>query len=81
MVNNNNLNIFTACCPQLETLQISNNFLQSYEDLEHLTELDNLSCLDISNNKIEDESILQVLENMKGLVCWDLFLFLCIKNI
>ena len=65
-----------ACLPDLQTLQITHNQLETAEDLEHLTECHNISCLDLSHNRIDDVNVLDVFKRMKSLVSLSLS-FLC----
>lgn len=46
---------------------MSNNFVESVEDFEHLADLLELSVLDLSNNHIEDPLIIEVLTRMPSL--------------
>lgn len=51
----------------LHTLNMANNYIESYEDFEHLSKLLELSVLDLSNNHIEDVLIVEVLSQMPEL--------------
>lgn len=46
---------------------MANNYVEKYEDFEHLTKLLELSVLDLSNNHIEDPLIVEVLGQMPEL--------------
>ena len=57
-----------ACLPDLSTLQMGHNKLETAADLEHLVECHKLSVLDISHNRIDDPAVLDILERMTSLV-------------
>ena len=59
---------FPACLPELNTLQISHNKLETSADLEHLKTCPSISVLDLSHNQLKDPDILNVLEAMPELV-------------
>lgn len=46
---------------------MSNNYVENFEDFEHLTKLFELSVLDLSNNHIDDPLIVKVLGQMPDL--------------
>lgn len=62
------MSIFPACLPDLGTLQIAHNKLQTVGDVEHLSQCLSLSVLDMSHNLLDDPDILTVLERMPELV-------------
>lgn len=51
----------------MHTLNISNNYVETLEDFDHLTELAELSVLDMANNHIDDPLIVQVVGKMPEL--------------
>lgn len=53
--------------PKLETLQLNNNNLATYEDLAHLKECPTVRVLELSKNKIEDPRCLEIFEAMPDL--------------
>lgn len=55
------------CIPNLHTLNLANNHVETLEELEHLEKLQELSVLDLSNNHIEDPLILEILTRMANL--------------
>ena len=60
--------VCVACLPELHTLQISHNRLQSVTDIEHLVHCNSIGVLDLSHNQLDDPMILDVLKRMKSLV-------------
>ena len=44
----------------LNTLNLSHNYLQDTNDIEHLRLLDSLSVLDISHNRIDTDEVVNV---------------------
>ncbi|XP_035643000.1 dynein axonemal assembly factor 1 isoform X3 [Oncorhynchus keta] len=61
------VSIFPACLPDLGTLQIAHNKLQTVGDVEHLSQCLSLSVLDMPHNLLDDPDILTVLERMPEL--------------
>ncbi|XP_053383971.1 dynein axonemal assembly factor 1-like [Mercenaria mercenaria] len=70
-----------SCIPHLHTLQISHCKLKKAEDIEHLIECEELSCLDLSHNKITDPAVIDVFEKMKNLRVLNLMGNEVIRNI
>lgn len=60
-----------AQLPKLQTLTISNNRLESVEDIVELSGCKELSVLDIKENKLEDPACVDVFEKMPSLVGFD----------
>uniref|UniRef100_A0A3B3VLG0 Dynein axonemal assembly factor 1 n=1 Tax=Poecilia latipinna TaxID=48699 RepID=A0A3B3VLG0_9TELE len=56
-----------SCLPELSTLQISHNKLESAKDVEHLSECMAINVLDLSHNLLHDPEIVSVLEAMPEL--------------
>lgn len=56
-----------AGLPNLKTLTITNNKLESRDDIEHLSACTSLQTLDLSNNKIEGEDALDVVKSLTWL--------------
>merc|ERR1719354_990327 len=46
---------------------MSHNRLQSYEDVEHLTEVPSITVLDVSNNRLNDPNIVNIFATMPNL--------------
>lgn len=46
---------------------MANNYVEKFEDFEHLSKLLELSVLDLSNNHIDDPLIVEVLSRMPEL--------------
>lgn len=70
-----------AQLPKLQTLTISNNKLETVEDIEELLHCQSLSVLDLKDNQLEDPACVDVFEQMPSLVRaplltinWELFL-------
>lgn len=56
-----------AVLPNLRTLNVSNNKLESREDIAHLAECPSIQTLDISGNKIADQDALAVIQGLGNL--------------
>lgn len=54
--------------PNLKSLYLSHNKLESAEDIEHLKECQTLSVVDLSHNCLEDSEIVQVFAEMASIV-------------
>uniref|UniRef100_A0A3P8UJV4 Uncharacterized protein n=1 Tax=Cynoglossus semilaevis TaxID=244447 RepID=A0A3P8UJV4_CYNSE len=56
-----------SCLPDLSTLEITHNKLQTVDDIEHLSQCVAISVLDMSHNLLTDPEILGVLQAMPEL--------------
>ncbi|XP_052797982.1 dynein axonemal assembly factor 1-like [Mya arenaria] len=70
-----------ACIPELHTLQISHCKVTTVDDLEHLIDCKELTCVDLSHNKLKDPAIIDVFEKMNNLRVLNLMGNEVIKNI
>lgn len=59
--------LFADCIKSLHSLNLSNNHLETLDDLEHLELLSELSVLDLSNNHIADPLVVQIFSRMPNL--------------
>ncbi|XP_066915466.1 dynein axonemal assembly factor 1-like [Clytia hemisphaerica] len=68
-VSNNCINLIEniSCLGKLNTLQISHNRLESFEDVEHLSECQSIGVLDLSNNRLKDPKITEIFSLMSNL--------------
>lgn len=60
-------NCGSTILPELNTLTLTHNKIQTAKQLEHLIECKTLSVLDLSHNRIEDITIVEILAKMPEL--------------
>jgi len=59
--------VITESLSRLETLQLAQNNISTYESLSNLRYSSSISVLDLSHNKIEDPKVIEILEEMESL--------------